>query len=335
MGELQTAYTTLHDAFVLFTRLGNRKAIAIANNNLGVLMLTMYRAMKKTNAPSMCKFSRKKVIHKGCVYLKAAIDLGETAIRRIYEDEGWSEKYLVFMQQVSNRYFNRGVFLLTVRRDHPRPELAEKQGLTDLATAKDMDREVVDNGDHEGFKGDLDVYFELLMSRIKGLLLLMKMGYEDPWGIDDLFDEARKAMVSALEMPGHPLFDDLAKAGQMQRLDSALIEYHLHMATQAVEDEERKNKHVRNAASIGVRMMIEDDYVIGEAAILALKALIDSTHLATDDEYGEDPSDIRTKLFQYRHRIGEILSLTYSSRDITSRACFNASNIGDVSMEVF
>lgn len=312
----------------------NHKAIGIANNNLGNVMLTIYRAMKKTNSPTLCNFSRKKIIQKGCNYYRTAIDFGEQALKRIHDEEGFSVKYLIFMQQLSNRYFNRAMFLLTVRDDHPKPNQAEKQGLMDLSTCQDMDREVVDNGDHEGFKGDKDVYFELLLSRINGLLLLMKMGYPDPWGIEDLFEEARSELISALNTAEHPLFDHLNPAGQMQRLDSALVDYH-NLKAEKSKDEEKRVFHVRKGAEIAVRMLIEDDYVIGKASMRALKALIDCTMITPESDLGEDPSDVRSKLFQYRHRIGEQLSLLYSSRDVVSRECFNACNIGDFSMEVF
>ena len=42
-GDLDKAYSVLSDALSVFTQLDNKKAIAIANNNLGITMLTMYR----------------------------------------------------------------------------------------------------------------------------------------------------------------------------------------------------------------------------------------------------------------------------------------------------
>ena len=326
MGDITLAYSTLEDALVLFKKLDNRKAIGIANNNLGNVMLTLYRAMKKTGAPTLCDMTRKKIIQKGCGYFRNAIDMGEEALTKINDDEGFSVNYLIFMQQLSNRYFNRAIFLLTVRNDHVDSSQAEMQGMMDIATCKDMDREVVDNGDQVGFKGDKEVYFELLMGRIKGLLLLMKLGYEDPWGIEELFDEARSELQSAMRTADHPLFSDMDPAGQMQRLDGALIEYHLYMAGK--EDEA---DHLEKASLIGIRMLVEDDYVIGEAALLALRALLDSGLEAK----GLDASDVRSELFHCRHRISEMLSLSYSGKDLVSRECFHASNVGDFSMEVF
>ena len=346
-GRLGKACKTYHDALILFTKLQNEKAIGIANNNLGNTMLSIYRTMKKTSAPSMNGLDIGKVVERGVTYFKRAIDAGEDALKRINDNEGFSENYLIFMQQLSNRYFNRAMFLLTVLEDHPNSIEAKSQGLMDLNTCKDMDREVVDNGDREGFKGGKDVYFDLLLSRIKGLLLLMKMGYEDYWDIDELFDGAREALMSALKTPDHILFREIEPAGQMQRLDGALIEHYLMLSTQQDEPDDdyedevsgyrlAPEESIERASEIAIRMMVEDDYVIGEAAMLALKALTDKTLKATaNDLGGTDPSDVRSALFQYRHRISEAMSLSYAGKDLMSRECFVAANLGDISMEKF
>lgn len=370
MGELDRANETLKDALALFTKLDNKKAMGIANNNLGNVMLTLYRVMKRTNSLSILEMSRNRVIKKGSAYFQTAVDLGEEALKRINDEEGFSVNYLVFMQQLSNRYFNRALFLLTVR-DHQHPAdryRLREQGRMDLMTCHDMDREVVDNGDHEGFKGDQGVYFELLLGRIKGLLGLMKLGCDiEPWDMDELLANARSELVSALGTTSHPLFDELDPAGQMQRLDSVLIDYHMFKAQQAkaadmvkttgnshVGEEENQSldqhsHHVRRASEIAVRMMIEDDYVIGEAAMLALQALISLTRVSDEDDHGDDhPSKddsrqtsrntnetVRSKLIQYRQRIGETLAVTSSSTQSDFEECLRDCNAGDFSMEVF
>lgn len=407
MGHLKKAYETLHDALALFEKVDNSKAIGIANNNLGNVMLTMYRTMLKMSVSAFGGMSREQVIRRGCHYFKRSIDSGEEALARINNEEGWSEAYLIFMQQLSNRYFNRAIFLLTVCKDHPDADEAENQGYTDLSTCKDMDREVVDSGETVGFKGDANVQFELLLGRIKGLLLLMKMGYDDEWGIDELLDEAQSTLLSAFRIRNNnrhamesDLFRDLEPAGQMQRLEGVWIEYYGLMSRRRGGDDplseaERSSTKTSSdhggalcdtvaaykAASFGIRMLVEDDYVIGDAALLALRALGDvlssssSTTTAslanttrTDDddderqeeedyshneqqqqhgfvtsnnnsnalpllEGGEDPSDVRSKLFRYRHEISEALALSYTGRDILSRESFTAANLGDFSME--
>ena len=338
-GEVKKANTMLNDALDLFTKLGNEKAIGIANNNLGNTMLTMYRTMKKTGAPTLAGLSLETVIQNGCDYFKRSIDIGEEAIERINQEEGFTVNYLIFMQQLSNRYFNRAVFLLTVKDDHPDPHEAEYQGKMDLSTCKDMDREVVDNGDTEGFKGEKDVHFELLLSRIKGLLLLLKMGYEDEWGLEEIFAEAHKELMTALDQPMHSLFRDMEPSGQMQRLDYALIDYYRHVAEES-HDEKRSRNAKTMAARVAIRMLIEDEYLIADVAKLALKTIIDfiDAHRERREMFGVDPSDLKSEIFRYRHQISEAMSLQFSrnaKNDVIARETFLLSNLGDVSMEGF
>uniref|UniRef100_A0A7S1DCC6 Uncharacterized protein n=1 Tax=Cyclophora tenuis TaxID=216820 RepID=A0A7S1DCC6_CYCTE len=296
-------------------------------------MLAMYRTMKQTGIPVFAGFTIDEIVQKGCKYFKDAIDAGEVALAAINEEEGWSTNYLIFMQQLSNRYFNRAMFLLTVRGDHPQPDDAKSQGLMDLSTCKDMDREVVDNGEREGFKGSFNEYFELLLSRIRGMLTLIKLGCceEDEWGLEELFEDARVALMGALDEPKHALFVQMEPAGQMQRLDFALIDYLLTTSPLAPTSSQEEE-----AARIAIRMLVEDEYVIGEAGSVALKALIDRVKgMSADELGGEDPSDVQAKLFQYRHKVTEAISLQFSKSEELRRASYYACNAGDFTMEFF
>ena len=376
MGQLQTAYDTMHEALMMFTRIDNQKAIGIASNNLGCLMLTLFRAMQRTGQTKTIGFSKRKIVLKGYGYFKTSIDLGEKAMEDIVASEGTGTlNHLVFMQQLSNRYFNRGLYLLTIRKDHPNPHRAYDQGMIDMMTCKDMDREVVDNGDHEGFKGDMDLYFELLLSRIKGVLQLMRLGYDDPWGIEELFDEAKTALVDALKNPDHPLFDDLDRAGQMQRLDTELIEYHSILAG---HDDQDKTTHIEKAAEIAIRMLVEDDYLLADAAAVALQALIDMSELSNGQQQngGDDPeegvgqeeqdddteieqgkgeetneSSVRpapeepnqddvssralSTLQKYHQAVTEVIGLSHGKKDAEGREWVRAANLADFSLEAF
>jgi len=213
--------------------------------------------------------------------------------------------------------------------------------LKDLTTSQDMDREVVDNGDMEGFKGEKDVHFELLLSRIKGLLVLKRLGYEDNWGIEDIFADARKELHAAKMQPEHKLFCDIEPAGQIQRLDSALLE-HYRLLSEEVHDEESRRKIKSASAKIGIRMLIEDDYLIGEAALLALQTVIEHTEYERGSQgigQEEDPlsssSNVLEELYGYRHQISEAISLQFTRNDVFARETFMMSNLGDVSMECF
>jgi len=94
------------------------------------------------------------VIAKGAAYYAHSIKLGEQAYDEFYDQQGWSEECLVFMQFLSNRYFNRAIFFLTTSPSSDDPKEAESLGLRDLEICTDMDIEIVDQCLEMGFKID-------------------------------------------------------------------------------------------------------------------------------------------------------------------------------------
>ena len=92
-GNLEVAYQVLRDALRLFTRLDNSKAIAVASNNLGNTMLTMYRTMTDSAEDKMCGMSIHQVIEKGTAFFSQSIKLGEEAYDEFYNKQGWSEEW--------------------------------------------------------------------------------------------------------------------------------------------------------------------------------------------------------------------------------------------------
>jgi hypothetical protein len=328
-GDLGSAYQTLREALELFIKLENEKAIGISYNNLGNIMLAMYRTSKTTGFADVCGLSKENIILNGSEYFKKSIDIGEIALSSINKNEGWSTNYLVFMQQLSNRYFNRAVFLLNVKDEHPDPADAERQALIDLSIAKAMDREVVDNGDHQGFKGDSDVFFDLLLGRIKGIRFFAAMGFEDHGCVEDLLLEAKNELIKGLSQPGHTLFRTIEPAGQMQRLDAALIEHFL-----GHQDE-------KSAALVAIRMVIEDDYLNVHAAHWALLAL-ESYILSMESNLCGEFSELKVELHRCKEHIEEVIlssaPLSLFLEDggsATMRDGVRQLSIEDISMEFF
>ena len=135
-GDIDKAYAVLSDSARLFKRLDNKKAVGVANNNLGNTMLAMYRMMKLTAVERYCGMTRREVVLKGMAYFHIAIQLGEKAYDEFHEAEGWSPSCLDFMQHLANRYFNRAMFLLTVKGDHDNPKELEDLGFRDLQIAR-------------------------------------------------------------------------------------------------------------------------------------------------------------------------------------------------------
>jgi len=323
-GDLNAANNFLTDALELFKQLNNSKAIGIANNNLGNTMLTMYRTLQRMGEYSICGMSKYDIVVKGKSYFDASIDLGEEAIARINDEEGWSTNYLLFMQQLSNRYFNRAMFLLVTRDDYEKSGLlgdAVNLGFTDLKTSQDMDIEVVDNGDQVGYKGNKAVYFSLLLGRIRGILLLMKMSLPDKWGIEDMFDSAVELVVAARKDPEeNVLFNDVAFAGRMQELDALIIDYFSCI-----------KKDTKQAARIGIRMLIEDEYVLPDAALGAITALKKYTEENTVEmiEGGHDVHRILGLLQAYSSKLENTPIIVNMRRNIS----IAESRRGDITME--
>lgn len=78
-GDLPLAYKVLQNSLRLFTRLENTKAIAVACNNIGNTMLTVYRTMKANKEDEWNGMSKEMVIEKGMVCFAKSIKLGEEA----------------------------------------------------------------------------------------------------------------------------------------------------------------------------------------------------------------------------------------------------------------
>ena len=76
-------------------------------------MLTMYRAMEVSGDNETRGLSERGVTEKGTAYFAYSIKLGEEAYDQFYNELGWSEECLVFMQHLANRYFNRAGFCFT------------------------------------------------------------------------------------------------------------------------------------------------------------------------------------------------------------------------------
>jgi len=273
-GDLELAYQVLRDALRLFTRLDNKKAIAVSSNNLGNTMLTIYRAMKATNCEEMCGLSKKQVITKGSAYFAHSIKLGESAYDQFYNEQGWSEECLAFMQFLANRYFNRAIFLLTSSCDNENRKEVESLGFRDLQITADMDVEIVDQCLEMGFKINRVERYDLMMSRVRGLLALVEVGYSpDELFVEDQIKDVYQDLVNAMKNPSHDLFEEINAVGRMQQFDAELMKYFCRA----------KHDHT-NAARVAIRMLVEDEYVFTDAEEDAIQILLTYVTSTKEDE---------------------------------------------------
>jgi len=334
-GDLEIAYEVLRDALRLFTRLDNSKAIAVASNNLGNTMLTMYRTMTDSEKDKMCGMSKHQVIEKGTAFFSQSIKLGESAYDEFYNKQGWSEECLVFMQFLANRYFNRAIFFLTTSKDHENQKEAESLGFRDLQITGDMDCEIVNQCLESGFRINRVERYELMLSRCRGLLGLVELGYgSDELFLDDQITSVYDDLKTALKTRStNPLFKDISVAGRMQKLDVELIRY-FHLA---------KHDDI-NAARVAIRMLIEDEYIFPDAEEEAVKILLLYMDTANDenapaDEDGlivlELQSLISTLESDYIKRVDQKRnSFNESTSSLGNLRSLNVSAISDKSVDI-
>mmetsp|Transcript_14759 Transcript_14759/g.36122 ORF Transcript_14759/g.36122 Transcript_14759/m.36122 type:complete len:457 (-) Transcript_14759:914-2284(-) len=264
-GELEVAYRVLIDALRLFRRLDNKKAIGIACNNVGNTLLAIYREMQSLHETELFGLTKKEVIQQAIAYYHTAIQHGEQAYDQFYEMQGWSPQCLDFMQHLSNRYFNRGLFLLIMKNDHDKPEEIEQLGMRDLQIAGDMDEEVVSYSAEIGWGSDdrAEKRFNVNLVRIRGYNTLRSIGYTDDWGVESLIDDTMSILkVEAAREESSDLFTSVSLAGRLQEIEVQLMRRNM------LEGD------LETAARIAVRMVIEDERIAGEAMLKALDVLL-------------------------------------------------------------
>lgn len=277
-GELQVAYTLLTDALRLFKRLDNKKAIGIANNNLGNIMLAMYEEWD-SDEPRKFGLTKRTIVTKGISFFHEAIQLGEKAYDEFHSVQGWSPVCLDFMQHLANRYFNRGLFLLRVKGDHSNPDELEELGRRDLNIARDMDQEVISYGEEIGWgcADRIQKTFKINISRIGGYNLLLKMGYPDDWDTEELLDETFKMISEEAKRDSSELFKTVSMTGRLQEIETELMKYKSTMGD------------IETASKIAIRMLLEDENVFADAQAQALEILLKYIETASefDDSHQE------------------------------------------------
>lgn len=290
-GELEVAYRVLVDALRLFRRLGNNKAVGIACNNIGNTLLAIYREIRVSGEKELYGLTKREVVSQGIAHFHDAIQLGEKAYDEFYELQGWSPSCLDFMQHLSNRYFNRGLFLLHVKNDHEEPQMIEALGMRDLQISGDMDQEVVSYSEEIGW-GSADraeKRFSVNLIRLRGYNTLLSLGYTNDWGVEELIEDTLDIVkAESQNAETSEVFANVSLAGRLQEIEVQLIR---RMVLQG---------DLETAAKIAVRMLIEDERVFGEAMLKALEVLVS---YAESDLADEDFKRQATRALKSYHRV--------------------------------
>lgn len=263
-GQFEVAYFVLVDALRLFRRLDNKKAIGVACNNLGNIMMGMYQEMQKENLDKLAGLSKHQLVTRGIAYYHEAIQLGEKAYDEFHALHGWTPICLDFMQHLSNRYFNRALFLLSVKDIHEKPEDLEELGKRDLNIAADMDSEVTTYAEDIGWNSNdrIEKTFEVKIVRTGGYNLILEMGYEDEWDVKGIMDEAFDIIVAEKKRESSGLFSRVTCTGRMQEIETQIMKYY-----EAVGD-------IETAAKVAIRCVFEDEKVFVDTQSRALEILV-------------------------------------------------------------
>ena len=125
---------------------------------------------------------------------------------------------------------------------------------------------ILDEGTQVGWNvRGADKRFDVVLSRIRGHLLLLEMGYEDKWNVDEMLDNGFDLVRNELnsDNPGSsPLFKDVCPAGRMQQIETELMRYKII------------NGDVESAAKIAIRMLVEDSCTIQISQLKAIEVLV-------------------------------------------------------------
>jgi hypothetical protein len=259
-GNLDLALHTASDAFRLFEKIGDAKAIAIASNNLGN---TLFALAVDRRSPGECLCS-----DDGECCVKAALEFYDKAVNagtKEFNDVETDTEKCAFAQQLGDRHFNRAMCLLQSADDPCAPENAREQAFADLNLARQYDQGVKDFMlESKTLLANSNVIFERSIRRLYGLAQLTKIDSDvwQVWDIYDLVDHSDLMLQAAWNQPDVPLFRCVKRVGRLQELEGA------------VASVEFSSGNLKDAALLSTRMLVEDEYIIESAFVGAADCLL-------------------------------------------------------------
>ena len=300
----------------MFKTLGNDKAIAVASNNLGNVMTGIYREMEALGLSKLCGLTKKMVLSKGTMYFQDSIKRGEDFYDKFYVQEGWTPNCLDFMQHLSNRYFNRALFVLSIKGETASKEIT-MLGMRDLEIARDMDFEIVEYSEDIGFNRENRSHklFSASIIRIRGHNMLLEMGYPDDymrdkgypeeWELEGRLDEIFALLRKENERESSELFHDVNVVGRLQEVETELIKYKMLMGDLEI------------ASKIAIRMLTEDAYIFAWALTTAVNTLIKYTDTMNDLDV-EVRKAMKKELLEYLDHLDHDLEVLDESTRVSA-----------------
>lgn len=260
-GKLDMAHHFVSDALVLYRKINDRKAIGVTCNNLAnTLFAIQYDRIDEVN----CCVSRDDCHVKQtlALYDEAMVD----SQRNFDEAEG--DLKVDYAVQLADRLFNRGLYFLFIDGYECAPDDSRERGYNDITFSRNLHDDIRDYLlEKKQLFAKASPYFSRLLRRINCLAAFYDdVGLRDIWDARALLDEANQLVSAATEASSEgnfcPLFQEVNCFGRQQQLESLEILLALNCGDHEL------------AARTGMRMFIEDVYLMETAFVRAAEALL-------------------------------------------------------------
>lgn len=258
-GNLKLAYHFVLDAHKLFLKVDDKKALAIASNNLGntLLAIKCENAMKELSCcvkvESVC-CAETALLHFNLAVKSA------TEEYKMYEN---MDTKIRFAQQLANRLFNRGLFYVLTRDDPCTPDNAYELGYQDLVRAQELDNHVNQCWiEMDVVLANADNLFDRSIRRLHGLAAMHN--HSDIlkiWDIKTLTQDCHRLLIAAWNEAPSSLYQEINHIGRLQQLEGAIIRLELHRGNILV------------AAHLSMRMLAQDEFLNEISFVYAAEAL--------------------------------------------------------------
>jgi len=282
VGDLSLAHRIAIDALNLFRKIGDKKAIAIACNNMGnTLLAWMIECREPGTSLELEGDDCTNCTEAAIKYYTEAVVSGTKEFERALGDA----KKAQFAQQLADRHFNRAMCLLLTADDPCASSDAKETALDDLFLAKQYDQGVKEYMlQFKTLLKNSDVIFERSLRRLHGLAALIDIEPDvwDVWDIYELADQADLMLQAAWNQDKAPIFHNMTKVGRLQELESAVT---------GVELASGKGN---DAVQLATRMLIEDEYLLDSAFIQAADCILQCSQDEDHDDVDEKKEAIDT-----------------------------------------
>ncbi|KAL3919346.1 MAG: hypothetical protein SGILL_003797 [Bacillariaceae sp.] len=261
-GDLDMAHHFVTEALALFRAVNDQKAIGIACNNLANTLFAIRfeqgDEMECCDDETTCSIAETLALY----------DEAVSSARNSFEEALDDSTKAAFAMQLSDRLFNRGLFLVFIDGYKCAPADSRERGYADVTTARDLHYDVKEYMlAHRQIFANAAPYFGRLLRRVNCLAAFYDdIGLREIWDAELLLDEADQLATTAADVASKgscPLFRDVNQTGRRQQLESTAILLAL------------KSEDYLHAAKLGTRMLVEDSFLLEPSFARSAESLLE------------------------------------------------------------